>query len=259
MSYTNETTHYHIPKPLGTDLTTPMDYNEAADAIDTAVWGAVQDAAQATSDASDAKTTANGAASDVATLSEAVATLSGTVASHGTSIGNLSNEVDDVRADLSDAICAIKEASATAAYAHAVDTYFWYNDTLYRTTQAIAIGDTIVPNTNCVTTNAAHEIADIKDDLHEVFDNNYGSAVVITTTAWTASRDGYAVLNSATLESGDMKLVVIDSNGVEHGLLSHQITGRYQTYSVFVRKGMSIKITTDTTSGVAANFYGLVP
>lgn len=158
MSYTNETTHYHIPKPLGTDLTTPMDYNDAADAIDTAVWGAVQDAARATSDASDAKTTANGAAGDVAELSGTVTELSGTVGAQGDAITGLTNEVGDVRTDLSDAICAIKEASATASYAHAVGSFFWYNDTLYRTTQAITIGATIVPNTNCVTTNVTTEL-----------------------------------------------------------------------------------------------------
>ena len=160
MSYTNETTHYHIPKPLGTDLTTPMDYNNAADAIDTAVWGAVQDAAQATSDASDAKTTANGAASDVSTLSGTVTTLSGTVSAQGEAITGLTNAVADVRTDLSDAICAVKEATATAAYAHKVGEYFWYNDTLYRATQAITIGATIVPNTNCVTVTVADEITE---------------------------------------------------------------------------------------------------
>ena len=44
MSYTNETTHYGIPLPLGSDLTTPMDYNESMQAVDTALFGAVSDA-----------------------------------------------------------------------------------------------------------------------------------------------------------------------------------------------------------------------
>lgn len=158
MSYTNETTHYGIPKPLGTDLTTPMDYNNAADAIDTAVWGAVQDAAQATSDAADAKTTANNAAGAVTTLEGTVTTLEGTVGTQGTAITNLGTEVSDVRADLSDAICAVKEPTATAAYAHAIGDYFWYNDTLYRTTSTIAVGDTIVPNTNCETVTITSEM-----------------------------------------------------------------------------------------------------
>lgn len=89
--YTNQTTHYAIPLPLGTDLTTPMDYNESMQAIDTAVWGAVQDAATATSDASNAVETANGAASDVGTLEGRVNTLEATVETQGNAIVGLVN------------------------------------------------------------------------------------------------------------------------------------------------------------------------
>lgn len=89
--YTNQTTHYAIPLPLGTDLTTPMDYNEAAEAIDTAVWGAVSDAATATSDAANAVETANGAAEDVGTLGGRVNTLEATVETQGNAIVGLVN------------------------------------------------------------------------------------------------------------------------------------------------------------------------
>ena len=89
--YTNQTTHYEIPLPLGTDLTTPMDYNESMQAIDTAVWGATQDAATATSDAANAVETANGAASDVGTLGGRVNTLEATVETQGNAIVGLVN------------------------------------------------------------------------------------------------------------------------------------------------------------------------
>ena len=169
MSYTNETTHYGIPKPLGTDLTTPMDYNQAADAIDTAVWGAVQDSATAVSDAASAVSTAEGAASDVSALGIRVTTLEGTVTTQGTAITGLSSDIADVRADVTDNICAVKEATAAATYAHAVGTYFYYNDILYKTTTAIAIGDTIVPNTNCAAVTIATEIYK-KYDINTAFD-----------------------------------------------------------------------------------------
>lgn len=165
MSFTNETTHYSIPLPLGTDLTTPMDYNEAAQAVDTALFGAVQDAAAATQDASDAKATAQGAAGDVLALSGRLADDEATIASQGNAITGLQNGVADVRADLSDAIEAVKEPTATATYAHAVNDLFWYNDTLYRTTAPIAIGDTIVPDTNCTTTTVATELARIEAEI----------------------------------------------------------------------------------------------
>ena len=51
-----------------------------------------------------------------------------------------------------------EEASATSAHAYAVGEHFIYNDTLYRATAAIAIGDTITPGTNCVATNVMTEV-----------------------------------------------------------------------------------------------------
>lgn len=165
MSFTNETTHYGIPKPLGTDLTTPMDYNTAADAVDTALWNASTGASEATSVAAEAKTIAEGAASDVTTLDGTVTTLSGTVATQGAAITALQNGVADVRQDLSDAIEAVTEPSATATYAHAVKDLFWYNNTLYRTTAPISIGDTIVPDTNCTTTTVATELARVEAEI----------------------------------------------------------------------------------------------
>ena len=152
MSYTNETTHYSIPLPLGTDLTTPMDYNESMEALDTAVWGATQDAATATSDAADAKQTAQGAAGDVATLSETVTGLSGTVTEQGQAITGNTNAIGALKTDVYDMISSDSETSATATHQHLVGDLFIYNDTLYVTTVQINVGDTIVPNTNCNTT-----------------------------------------------------------------------------------------------------------
>lgn len=60
-----------------------------------------------------------------------------------------------------DAVAMIEpseEASATSAHAYAVGEHFIYNDTLYRATAAIAIGDTITPGTNCVATNVMTEV-----------------------------------------------------------------------------------------------------
>ena len=60
-----------------------------------------------------------------------------------------------------DAVAMIEpseEASATSAHAYAVGEHFIYNDTLYRATAAIAIGDTITPDTNCVATNVMTEV-----------------------------------------------------------------------------------------------------
>ena len=77
MSYTNETTHYGIPKPLGTDLTVPMDYNEAADAIDQALFDATTNATEAVTAANNAVEAAAEAVEDVGDLGTEVNNLKG--------------------------------------------------------------------------------------------------------------------------------------------------------------------------------------
>lgn len=72
MSYTNSTTHYGFPLPLGTDLTVPMDYNQAFNDIDEHLFDAETDASTAATAAANAVETANGAAADVADLETTV-------------------------------------------------------------------------------------------------------------------------------------------------------------------------------------------
>lgn len=50
------------------------------------------------------------------------------------------------------------ETSATSAHAYAAGDHFIYNGTLYRATAAIAIGDTITPESNCVATTVMTEV-----------------------------------------------------------------------------------------------------
>lgn len=159
MSYTNETAHFGIPLPLGSDLTTPMDYNEAAEAVDTALFEAQGDAATANENAASAVETASA-------VSEALDTLSGTVTGHtsqlsalGARMTNAENNIDDVRSDLEDMITAFNEPTATSTHAYAIGDYFIYNDVLYKATAAITVGETIVPNTNCAATNVMTEVA----------------------------------------------------------------------------------------------------
>ena len=50
------------------------------------------------------------------------------------------------------------ESSATSAHAYAVGEHFIYNDSLYRATAAIAVGDTITPGTNCAAVTVTEEL-----------------------------------------------------------------------------------------------------
>lgn len=187
--YTNETTHFGIPLPLGSDLTTPMDYNEAAEAVDTALFEAQGDAATANENAAAAVETANA-------TSEALGTLSTTVGGHTSQIAALAarmtgaeNDITDVRSDLEDMITAYNEPTATSTHAYSAGDYFIYNDVLYKANDTIAIGATIVPNTNCEATNVATEVTEVKSALTDKADLT--SLPILSVQKCTTQSSGY--------------------------------------------------------------------
>ena len=94
--YTNETVHFGIPLPLGSDLTTPMDYNTAAAAVDAALFEAQTNASQAASDAYNAVDTANDAASAVGDLGGDLNTLTGRVTALEQSDVIQDNKIDNL-------------------------------------------------------------------------------------------------------------------------------------------------------------------
>lgn len=158
MASTNFTTHYSIPLPLGTDLTTPMDYNEAAEEIDTALFGAVTDALNASEAAGEAVNTANTASATAESVGDDLAIEKAKIVQLQTRMTAAENDIDDVYTDVTDMVTSNKEPSATSTHNYAIGNYFIYNETLYKATAAISIGDTIVPNTNCETTNTCYEL-----------------------------------------------------------------------------------------------------
>ena len=158
MSYTNTTEFYNIPLPGEEDLVNPMDDNDAKEAVDTALHGAVTNAENAVSTANSASDAAAAAVSGLDDLSGTVNTEKGKLTALTARVTAAENEIDDVRGDTSDMICAFNESSATSTHAYSIGDYFIYNNVLYKATAPIAISDTIVPNTNCAATNVTSEL-----------------------------------------------------------------------------------------------------
>lgn len=166
MSYANGTEHYNLPQTVGTDKRDWFDTNSAFAAIDAALYAA------ATGQAADAEaiSTING---KISTIEGNITSLQGTASNHTTQIGalqtsvsGLTNTVADVRQDAEDMISAYNEGAAeTSTHAYAIGDYFIYNDVLYKATAAIAIGDTIVPNTNCQATNVTTVIKAVEASI----------------------------------------------------------------------------------------------
>lgn len=164
MSYANGTTHYNLPQTVGTDKRDWFDTNDAFASVDAALNTAYETAASTASNVSALADRVTANEGDIADIKDFDTNIDGRVSALSDSILAVSGDVDNVKQDLTDAICSVVEGSATAAYNHAVGSYFWYNDTLYITTVAIDIGDTIVPNTNCDTVTVSTEIQSIKPD-----------------------------------------------------------------------------------------------
>lgn len=168
MSYANGTQFYNLPQTVGTDKRDWFDTNSAFAAIDAALHSAV------TGQASDAEAiaTINGKLAtdeaDIAALQTKTTTHDSQIAALQTTVNTQASQIQDVRQDAEDMITANNEgAAATSTRAYEVGDYFIYNDVLYKATDAIAIGDTIVPNTNCEATNVDTELTQVNSDLNE--------------------------------------------------------------------------------------------
>lgn len=258
MSYANGTTHYNLPQTLGTDKRDWFDTNQAFADIDAAIYGAVQNASQAVTDLSALTTRVGAAENDIDTLETAIGTHTSQISAMQTSITQIGNAVTDNKQDVLDMIESTQEASATAAYAHAVGSYFIYNDTLYVTTVAIAVGDTIVPNTNCETTDIGTVLAQLNSDLNTldsyVKASTFEVGVDITSynsssNPYVAPSDGYLFLQVHSA-SGNSAIADIDGAGTDfNATLRFCADYTIGDNLLFIRKGM--KIVTNTIHGTA--------
>lgn len=162
--YEHGTPHYNLPQTVGTDKRDWFDTNEAFAEVDSALYTAAETASSTASGLSGLSETVTGIQEDVTDIQQDVADIDGRVTQQGSAITGLTTRVDDVKADALDMICAVDEGTAqVATVAVSEGDYFRYNDVLYMATTNIAVGDTIVPNTNCRATNVATELASIED------------------------------------------------------------------------------------------------
>lgn len=166
MSYAQGTQFYNLPQTVGTDKRDWFDTNSAFAAVDAALHAAVT--GQAT-DAEAISTINAKLATDeanIAALQTKGNTHDSQIAALQTTVNTQASQISDVRQDAEDMITANNEgAAATSTRAYAIGDYFIYNDVLYKATAAIAIGDTIVPNTNCEATNVDTEISQLNSDI----------------------------------------------------------------------------------------------
>lgn len=169
MSYANGTTHYNLPQTVSTDKRDWTDTNQAFADVDAALHTASETASTAASNIStldgQINTPSTGLAAQLAAAQEDITSLDGRMDTAEGTITQHTTDISDVRGDCEDMVCAYNEPTATSAHAYSTGDFFIYNDILYKATDDIAIGDTIVPNTNCSATNVTTEVDAINTAL----------------------------------------------------------------------------------------------
>lgn len=163
MSYANGTQYYNLPQTVGTDKRDWFDTNSAFAAVDAALHAAAVGQAADAEAISTINASLAADEADIAALQTASSTQASQISTLQTTVNAQAAQIADTRQDAEDMITAKNEgAAATSTRAYAIGDYFIYNDVLYKATAAIAVGDTIVPNTNCEATNVDTEITAIK-------------------------------------------------------------------------------------------------
>lgn len=153
MSYVTGTAHYNLPQTVGTDKRDWSDTNKAFADVDAALYGATNDLSDVTSrtEVLEGENVTN--KQDIAKNTSDITSLEGRMTAVEHVANDANNGLADVRQDAQDMITSYNETSATSKHDYEVGQFFIYNDVLYKATQKITAGNTIIPNTNCSATN----------------------------------------------------------------------------------------------------------
>lgn len=260
MSYTNGTTHYNLPQTTGTDKRDWSDTNQAFQDIDAALYQATQDTAQAALDIDALEARMDTAEQNISTNSGDISALDTRLTTAEGTITQHTGQIADVRQDAEDMICAYNESSATSTHAYAVDDYFIYNDVLYRAIQPIAIGDTIVPDTNCTTTNVASElktkvIATVEGDgiitYAEAFARLYNMASFNVNRQYELVRISTAGNVEKYLAMNIIVVAPAEATFTRTFVSSDQIHFINETLKLNSTAGLNLRMTIDTTTSAS--------
>ena len=161
MASTTQTTYYGLPQYIGSDRASWLDTNEPFAAVDTALHTAVTGVEQATTDVASLREDVAQAQLDVSALDGRMDTAELNIGQLQTTVAGHTGDIADVRRDLQDNIESLREETATSTHAYEIGDYFYYNDVLFKATAQIAIGATIVPNTNCTGVTVMDELSQI--------------------------------------------------------------------------------------------------
>ena len=219
MSSTTTTEFYGLTQYVGTDKPSFTDNNEAFRAVD----GDLHEAVVGVRDQAEAISAIR---ATVANLGNTVVTLQNDLDTEKGKIVNLQNketlqdaEIADVKADAQNMITAYVEATAESTHAYSVGDYFIYNDVLYKATDSIAIGATIVPDTNCTTDNVTTELIALNAALLGIINDASTSADV----TWSADK-----INTELLTKLAASTLTMDGTNLDFAFADNKLKITYK-------------------------------
>lgn len=216
MSYRVGTPNYNLPQTEGTDKRDWFDTNEAFRNIDADLHAVVEQGSSQSAviealqtDVGNLQTGLGDTNTEVDGIKTKQATDEENIAQNAQAISQLNTKVDSLDTDLAEMIEVTEEPSATATVQHNVGTYFRYNDNLWITTVLIRVGDEIVPNVNCVTTDVMSRVYQLEHSgsgsisADDVTFNNTGTDLV-STNVEGATKEVNTKVNGAITAIGDV-------------------------------------------------------
>lgn len=223
MSYRVGTPNYNLPQTEGTDKRDWFDTNEAFRNVDADLHAVVEQSSSQSAviealqtDVGNLQTGLEDTNTEVDGIKTKQATDEENIAQNAQAISQLNSKVDNLDTDLAEMIEVTEEPSATATVQHNVGTYFRYNDNLWITTVLIRVGDEIVPNVNCETT-------DVMSRVYQLEHSGGGSI----------SADAVTFDNTGTdLVSQNVEAAIKEVNGKTGGtVIDDSTTGSDTTWS----------------------------
>lgn len=252
MGYTNETLHYGIPKPLGTDLTVPQDYNDAADAVDQALFDASTNVGEAVTAAANAVDAAAEAVEEVGNLGTEVNSLKGRTSALETSDVIQNNKIDALE---NQGVTKFDSVGIADAYVNGL-TY--------------SVGDVVTYNGQrykCITAVVAAEPFDADkwsaEDVETALKNVYtGNSVYVLgdgIATWRTKLAAlYALIDVSKLKVGRSKMIQIDeSTRYSREYRINQFRGSVgnDAIDMYDVLGSTIGSITLAASGCSYNYY----
>ena len=247
MSYLNGTPNFDLPQTIGSDVRDWFDTNVAFADVDKALGDVITESAENKSRLDEDDITLANHNTRLTSLEGRMDTAEDDIDTLESNVATLVSDTEDQFQDVMDMIDPNQEATATSTTAYAVGDRFIYNDTWYRCTVAIAIGDTIVPNTNCVSINVDSELQSLTAGSTTTNNTISGD----TETGYTATKnyavgdyimiDGVLYKVTSAVNSGDS--LVVGTN-IEAVTITDELTSKISKSDlVFTLSGNDLYIT----------------